>query len=71
MAFTQSDLEAVESAIVTVASGGVAEIEDAFGNRTNYSDLDKLMKLKKIMEDDIARDARTSGVDLFKFAEKT
>lgn len=71
MAFSASDLTSVESAIITVGAGGVAEIEDAFGNRTRYTSLVDLLKLKKVIEDDLVRDARTSGFDKFKFVAKT
>lgn len=71
MAFSSSDLSSVESAIITVAAGGVAEIRDAFGNSTKYTDLDALMRLKKLIQDDLVKDARTSGIDKFKFTQKT
>ena len=71
MAFTAAQLAQVESAIITVAAGGVAEIRDAFGNSTRYTSLPDLLALKEAMVDDISIDARTSGVDKFKFASKT
>lgn len=71
MAFTASQLSQIESAIITVAAGGVAEIEDAFGNKTKYTSLDQLMKLKKLIEDDIARNSRDSWIDKGKFSAKT
>jgi len=71
MAFTAAQLTEVESAIVTVGAGGVSEIEDAFGNRTKYSSIEQLLKLKAAMMDDIKRNSRTSWVDKGKFAQKT
>ena len=71
MAFTAAQLAQVESAIVTVGAGGVAEIQDAFGNKTKYSTIEELLKLKSAMEDDVTVNARTSMVDKLKFTAKT
>jgi len=71
MAFTTSQLTQVEAAIITVAAGGVARIKDAFGNETEYASVSELLKLKQIIEEDIAGSSRTSGFDKFKFAAKT
>lgn len=70
MAFTSSQLTQVESAIITVGAGGVAEIEDAFGNRTRYTSLAELLKLKEIIEADINKSAATTGMDKFEFVAK-
>lgn len=70
MAFTAENLAQIEAAIITVASGGVAEISDGLGNKVRYSSIDELTKLKGIIEKDIFQSARTSGFDKFKFASK-
>jgi len=71
MAFTASDLAQVEAAILAVAAGGVYEIEDSFGNKTRYSDLNQLLKVKDTMEKDIANAGRSSGMEKHKFVAKT
>jgi hypothetical protein len=71
MSWTQSDLDTVQAAIATVAGGGVAVLEDAFGNRTEYHDLSDLLKVKREMESDINRDTRISGYDTYTFKAKT
>jgi hypothetical protein len=70
MAFNNTQLVQVEAAIIVVAAGGVAEIQDAFGNKTRYQSVKELLDLKKIIEDDVAANARTSGFDKYKFAVK-
>lgn len=66
MAFTAAQLAATETAIASLAAGA-QEVEDAFGNRVRKPDLDGLIKLKGIMEKDVAKSARTSGFDKFQF----
>lgn len=69
MAFTAEELSATERAIAALAAGA-QEVEDAFGNRVRKPDLDGLIKLKRVMEQDVAKVSRTSGFDKFQFKEK-
>lgn len=69
MAFSQEQLAATETAIAALAAGA-QEVEDAFGNRVRKPDLNGLIKLKKLMEEDVRKTNRTSGFDKVKFVPK-
>lgn len=70
MAFTAEQLAATESAIAAL-SAGAQEVQDAFGNRVRKPELKQLIALKRLMEEDISKTARTSGFDKFKFGTKS
>jgi len=68
MAYTQTDLDNIQAAIITVASGGVAEIE-INGERTRYQSLDKLVKLSNYIQDQLNSATIGSGIMKVKFKD--
>jgi len=53
MAYTQSDLDNVRSAINTIASKGAAEVQYADGRRVRYQSLKELRNLLKEIEAEV------------------
>lgn len=52
MAFTESDLTAVENAIIEIATKGTAEVQIR-DRRVRYTSLNQLYKLKELIQSDI------------------